>query len=192
MIIQIDVDGVLADFMTAYTRLAVQMGLAPEVSGTLDQTAWETYGAVPRENVSRVWDHIKQSMTFWHGAPPLIDKDTFNRLSDLEARHDIYYVTARVGIHAKYQTTKWLEHRGVREPTVVMSSKKGEIAAAIGAHYAIDDKAGNAIFTGYFAKKTHSYIIDRPYNQFDGGVTGSGVRRVATVGAFLDDMEAGK
>lgn len=192
MIVQIDVDGVVADFMTAFTRLARDMGFTQNVSGTTEQKVWERYGDVPPEAVGRVWDRIKQSKDFWLHCDPLVDTNTFLRLADMTEQHDLYFVTARVGKHAKRQTEVWLSWHGMSRPCVVISSRKGEIAKALDANYAIDDKAGNPIFTAYYSPKTRSYVIDRPYNKFDSDVVGGKVRRVATLDAFLDDVEAGK
>lgn len=191
-VVQIDVDGVVADFMTTYTTLAKEMGFTSTISGSLDQRVWEQYGDVPRDAVGRVWDRIKQSESFWLNCPALVDVNTFLRMTDMQVHHDLYFVTARVGKRAKFQTQLWLEWHGIRRPSVVMSNKKGEVAKAISANYAIDDKAGNPIFTAYYSPKTRSYVIDRPYNKFDSDVVGGKVRRVATLDAFLDDVEAGK
>lgn len=187
--IQFDVDGVLADFMTAFTRLAKAHGYADAVTGTDEQTVWEQYGSVPSEHVDKVWALIKADRGFWAGAPALIPPGTFRRIDDLQARYEVYFATARVGTNVKAQTTAWLQWRGVKYPTVVITPKKGETAHALNADYAIDDKAGNAIYTAYQSPKTASYIIDRPYNRFDHSTVGAKVRRVKTVDEFLDQIE---
>lgn len=187
--IQFDVDGVLSDFMTAFTRLAQAHGYAERVSGTVEQEVWDTYGQVPREHVGKVWNLIRTDAGFWAGAPPLVDKATFQRIDDLQYRAEVYFATARVGLNVKRQTIAWLEWRGVKNPTVVITPKKGEAALALNASYAIDDKAGNAIYTAYQAPACKSYVIDRPYNRFDHGMVGSKVYRVATVDQFLDNVE---
>ena len=55
----------------------------------------------------------------------------------------------------------------------------------------IDDKAGNAVYAEYHNKDRrdfNSYVLDRPYNQFDAEVIGSRVRRVSTVERYLSDI----
>lgn len=188
-VVQFDVDGVLADFMTAFTRRAKTLGYTDTITGTAEQKTWETYGIVPREHVDGVWRDIKEDPQFWLNVPALISTTVFRWIDVLQEHADIYFATARVGATAKWQTAEWLARNGVSVPTVVITPNKGDTAAALRATHAIDDKAGNAIFTGYVAKKTRSYIIDRAYNQFDDSVVGGNVRRVQTVVEFLNDVE---
>jgi 5'(3')-deoxyribonucleotidase len=188
-VVQFDVDGVLADFMSAFTRRAKTLGNADKVTGTREQQTWEAYGVVDPKHVATVWQHIKTSDSFWSSVPPLVDREIFCRVNELQDSADIYFATARGGQDAKWQTIEWLADQGIANPTVVLTPNKGDTARALRATYAIDDKAGNAIYTAYAAPKTKSYIIDRVYNRFDHNVVGSPVIRVATVGEFLNDIE---
>jgi hypothetical protein len=189
--VQFDIDGVLADFMHGFTRLAREMGCGNTVTSSAQQTVWETYGDVPPERVNVVWENAKASPWFWEDLPALIHHSVFRRIERLQGGHDVYFATSRPGRDAKLQTIRWLRAHGISWPTVIVTSRKGETAAAAGAAYAIDDKAGNAIFTGY-QKGVRSYILDAPYNRFDPGVVGSPVRRVRTVDEFINDIEEGK
>ncbi len=192
MKVQFDIDGVLADFMFAFTVLARSMGCCDRVTGTREQTVWESYGSVPAEFVPRVWARVKEHPYFWEDVPALVSPQTFWRIEQLQFDgHEVYFATARVGFRVKDQTVQWLRKHGIGNPTVLITSRKGETAAALGANYAIDDKAGNAVFTGY-QRGVRSYILDAPYNRFDSEVIGSKVRRVRTVDEFIDDVRAGK
>jgi uncharacterized HAD superfamily protein len=189
--VQFDIDGVLADFMHGFTRLAQGMGLCKTITSSGQQAVWERYGDVPDEHVSTVWENAKASPWFWEDLPALVDYPVFRRIEALQGDHEVYFATSRVGRAVKLQTIRWLRWHGISWPTVVVTPKKGEVAAALGAGYAIDDKAGNAIFMGY-QKGVRSYLLDAPYNRFDPSVVGSPVRRVRTVEEFITDVEEGK
>lgn len=179
-VVQFDVDGVLADFSSAYDRTCAQLGIpAPGPDAPWD-SKWN----------ERVWDVIRTSLTWYATMPSLVTDVVFRRIHYLGADHHVYFVTHRGGLDAKQQTEAWLEWRGIRRPTVIVTGKKGEFARCVGATFAIDDKAGNAVYTAYESPKTASYLIDRPYNRFDQTVLGTKVVRIASVEDFLDIVEA--
>lgn len=172
-----DIDGVLASFLDAYRQVEVTFGQTPTT-----EARWDAYWKTD------VWAYIKRSEEFWLKVPPLATPEEFARIYDLSFENDLYFVTNRPGKAVKWQTERWLEMRGVRNPTVIISGKKGEMARALGAHFSIDDKAPNAVFTQYWSPETKSFLLDAPYNQFDPGVMGSKVIRVKTVNDFLDEV----
>ncbi len=185
MIFVLDVDGVLADFIHGFTRLANDMFGTP-VYSTLQQLTWDNFDGLDKKQISSVWEVIKKSNFFWSSLPPMATKNEFQLLNGLAEQNDVYFATSRPGIRAKYQTEAWLETNGIWNPTVIVTSDKGETAKVVKADALLDDKAGNVIFTQYHSPKTVPYIIDRQYNSFDGAVVGSKVVRVKTVLEFLE------
>lgn len=172
-----DIDGVLADFLNAYRTLQLTLGKARTY-----EPRWDAYWD------EDVWAQIKNSDDFWARVPLLANAHEMSRINDLCYAADVYFVTNRPGRNVKFQTERWLRMKGIGSPTVVISAKKGEVAAAVRADVAIDDKAGNAVFTAYHSPRTRSFLLDAVYNQFDHGVLGSTVIRVKTVDAFLDEV----
>lgn len=185
-----DCDGVLADFNTGFRRLAHDMfgtALEPDPNNFV----WDNYGGgIAPDQVDRAWNRIKQMDDFWFKLLPLFSDEEGRRVRDLTRDNDVYFVTSRVGKSPKQQTEWWLRCAlGLQHPTVIVSSRKGEICAGIGADYCIDDKAGNAVYVGYHSPRTKSCLLDAPYNRFDHDVLGSKVRRVKSVSEFLDAVE---
>ena len=172
-VVQFDVDGVLADFLTGYRAVESKLGLEPTYA-----PVWDAYLN------DAVWHVIKDSSTlFWRHLPMLASPHEFARINDLTYAFDVYFVTARPGVTAKTQTQRWLQLKGISSPTVIVSSKKGQVARAIEADFAIEDNLGNAIdLWDHFVENV--FLLDAPYNQ---GLAPS-VTRIKTVSEFLDEV----
>lgn len=175
--VQFDMDGVLADFGRGYRDLAASLGVtAPGMDAAKWDDLWDP----------KVWAEIRSSRYFWESLSPLVPTRTMERLGHLTLIHDCYFVTNRPGTDVKVQSERWLKAHCVPHPTVIVSGKKGEFAKAANITHAIDDKAGNAVFTAYHSPETASYLLDRPYNRFDQTVLGTKVQRIASVEEFLE------
>lgn len=194
-IVMFDVDGVLADFSYGFRAYAKILGHAPEIKpyshSDPRHTQWD-WPDLTGEALSKTWDAVKRSGNFWYTLPPLVGLAEAKRIQRFALDHPVYFVTARVGASARFQTVLWLrDYLGLLDPNVIVSSDKGDTACDLGATHSIEDKAGNAVYIAYVTRgSTRSYLIDRPYNRFDHGVLGSKVTRVQTVAEFMDDVEA--
>lgn len=194
--VMFDIDGVLADFIYGWTSLLNACITPHPVFSQVDRAyqRWDDYRArLTNEQYKAAWGRLRSDPTFWYTLPSLLSPEEVEQLRRIERSHWLYFVTNRSGVDVRQQTLYWLSDRaGIVNPVVLVTADKGEAALALQAHYSIEDKAGNAVYIAYDTKgRTKSYIIDRGYNQFDHGVLGSKVKRVATVGEFLDDVEAG-
>ena len=188
-VIMFDIDGVIADFVGSFTRLATGLGYLDKPFSTDEQESWD-FEQIDRTNYKDLWKRVATSDTFWLGLQPLPDV-SFAAINELQWGNDVYFVTNRPGIRTKVQTEVWLKRQGIESPTVIVSARKGEVAKSIGATLAIDDKAGNAAFIKYYTDNaTDSYLIDRLYNQFPHKSLGSKVTRIKTVGEFLQACRA--
>lgn len=195
-VILMDLDGVLADFVEGFTRLANSL-FHTQIITTPDQPSWNfrTWGLLTREQENLVWDQVKRDAGWWTRLKPLVSIGTFSRIDNLQLEHEVVFCTNRVSAaHPPgQQTSMWLESHGVYRPSVIVSGKKGEIARAIGATHSIDDKIENCWAVHWISDspQTKSYLLDRPYNRIQKRpeVGPSGVKRVLTVDEFLDEVE---
>jgi len=191
MIIQFDIDGVLADFVQGFTTLARKWFPDVPVTRTADQPLWSGFPRMTKGQIDVIWREVTGSWAFWQGLDALESPALFWRLDDLRARHELYFVTSRPGETAKVQTEAWLHRRGIYNPTVIISGKKAEIAKAIKANFSIEDKPSNGSCIDWMTDgRTKSYLINRPYNRMPNEFLASGVKRVNTVSEFIDEVNA--
>lgn len=174
-----DIDGVLADFRGGYNRIARFLG-KPEVG---EQCRWDDFYD------RGVWLVIRTT-NFWMELSPLVGRDTLKRIKLLRDERDVYFATSRPGEHTLWQSVEWLTSQMIPNPSVVVTSKKGEFCRSVDAGYFLDDKAGNVVYTAYESPKTTACLLDACYNQFDHGVLGNKVHRVESVSEFLDMVQA--
>jgi hypothetical protein len=178
-----DVDGVLAFFIDGFIQL-YEKTWSQAFPIPLNEVKWDDL------DDAKTWAAIKRSPNFWRTLRPLASTVELNWISAFGHIADIYFVTNRPGVDTKAQTECWLEAQGIGRPTVIVTGRKGEFAAAIAADFAIDDKAGNAVYTAYQSPGTRSYLVNRRYNQFPHDVLGSKVTRIENVYTYLQHAVA--
>jgi len=193
-----DIDGVLADFVHGFTRLAREMyGGQVRVVSTADQEFYGDNGGLSPQQVAETWKAIMQSEDFWLLLPAEDGAwSAIRRVSLLAARGiPVYFVTNRVGLDPIRQTQRWLFSHHTYElnmpqfrPNVILTKNKGDVARAVNAKFCIEDKAENAWCVAWLSKGTKSYLLDRQYNRTSFGA--SSVIRVASVSDYLDTVEA--
>ena len=169
MRIGFDMDGVLADFSTAYH--AVEDGLfgktetstragSPEEERSDGSTAEETGDQQRAEQAGRlrelrrrkdaVWQAIRNTTDFWLSLGPT-DPDAVRRIHHLmlQRRWEVFFITQRpatLGETVQRQTQRWLVSQGFDMPSVlVVPASRGAAAAALSLDYHVDDSPQNCI-----------------------------------------------
>lgn len=187
----IDVDGVLADFVLGITKKMSEMNSNVKPFPTSEQKSWD-FRELPPGLLKEAFAEaaVDNAYSFNADLESLITEEEARRLTRLSLDHEVYFATNRPGgMEALRGTKRFLDRIGMIHPNVVITAKKGEFAAAIGATHLIDDKAGNAVYAKYHSPSTEVFLIDRPYNRFDQTVVGTKVNRIMTFSEFLDAVE---
>ena len=144
--IGLDVDGVLADFRTAFHRAAVHC-LRHDIRDVEDLKSTD---ALADQDVKRVWDHISRTTNWWMDLQPY-EQDQIARLYDLTraATWEVFFLTKRpgsAGDSVQFQTQWWLERQGFYLPSVVtVPGSRGELANALRLDIVVDDLVLNCI-----------------------------------------------
>lgn len=157
-----DMDGVLADFESAYRRVELRLfgddgshharsvpqpESAPGGEKTAPQPPRPTATARRR---ARIWRDIEETPDFWRTLDA-IDPAVLPRLSELAGRYrwEIFFITQRpetAGETVQRQTQRWLVDRGFELPSVmVLKRSRGKLAEALHLDFVVDDSAKNCV-----------------------------------------------
>jgi hypothetical protein len=193
-VLMLDLDGVLCDFSEAFTRTARNLDPSVPIVSTVKQPSWSLTEFMSKPLVNATWDEVCRAQAWWQHEPfPLFEEAECKRLKYIMQAHEVVYCTSRSarnpsGPSVAEQSIAWLEQRGLRRPSLVVSKKKGEVARAIGATHALDDRPENVCMIHWVTDGAcKSFVLDRPYNR--AYPFPSGVVRVASLGEFFQACE---
>jgi len=142
----IDVDGVIADFRTAFHAAAVRC-LRRNVSDSEDP---QSAGPLSSDDIRKVWDYIARTQNWWMDVPPY-EPDQIARLYSLTraAGWEVFFMTKRppsAGDSVQFQTQWWIERFGFYLPAVMtVPGSRGDLANGLRLDMMIDDQALNCI-----------------------------------------------
>ena len=159
-----DMDGVLADFSTAFHEVEHRLFggsssvsvESPEVEAQHEEQAAATPPAdrrSPREMRRRrdaIWDAIHKTPDFWTTLKPL-DDSAVRRIHSMMLRYgwEVFFITQRpstVGQTVQRQTQQWLHLHGFDLPSVlVISGSRGAAAGALRLNFHVDDSPQNCL-----------------------------------------------
>ena len=138
----IDVDGVVADFRTAFRAIAErELGIAPD----------DIEKELSKPDVERLWRNVSAASNWWLDVPAY-EPDQIERLyaQARRARWEVFFMTSRppsAGDSVQLQTQVWLERYGFYLPSVLTtpSGARGELARALRLDLALDDRMVNCL-----------------------------------------------
>jgi hypothetical protein len=159
-----DMDGVLADFSSAFREVELRLfgpsstiqPESPEVEAQHEENAEErpaADGPTPRELRRRrdaIWSAIHDTPDFWTTLNPL-DPGAVKRIHETMIRQgwEVFFITQRpstAGQTVQRQTQKWLLAQGFDMPSVlVISGSRGAAAGALRLNYHVDDSPQNCL-----------------------------------------------
>lgn len=134
----IDLDGVLADFVTAFREVGEDM-LGREL---LTPSEWNlTSMGISQEELDAIWRKASSIQNFWAVLDRLPGTD---RMGDwLNLQHDVYFITARketAGYPVHVQSAIWLASEfDIQFPRVILAKEKGPVARGLKLDAYIDD-----------------------------------------------------
>jgi hypothetical protein len=144
----VDLDGVVADFRTAFLDAAARI-LGREAIRR-PSSPLPDFDAVSPADAKRVWRVITETPNWWLGLAPY-EPAQIARLYQLAREHrwEVSFLTSRIptaGDSVQLQSQTWLEAYGFYLPAVVtVPGSRGEIANAMRLDVVIDDQLLNCL-----------------------------------------------
>jgi hypothetical protein len=149
-----DMDGVVADFATAFREIEARLfgqeaGDAPE--GPDEEEAHEGRRLLEtRRRRDRIWEEIRGTPDFWTTLKPSSD-GAVRRALDLTVAHgwEVFFITQRpatAGGTVQRQSQRWLVEHGFDLPSVLaIGGRRGALAAALRLDYHVDDNVQHCL-----------------------------------------------
>lgn len=183
----IDVDGVLADFRTAFRSLAARELGVPLTDLEADLTSTQ---------LDRLWKAVRETANWWLDLPPY-EPDQISRLYSLarQGRWEVFFLTSRPpsgGDAVQLQTQVWLERLGFLLPSVLTTAAgaRGEIARSLRLDLVLDDRVVNCLEV-ISASNAKAVLVER--DRADGalreGAESRGIGVVDTLAQAVDAVE---
>jgi hypothetical protein len=189
--IGLDVDGVLADFRSAFHAAAVRV-LRRDVARTSDSP--QGAGPLGAADVQRVWDEIAKTRNWWMGLEPY-EPEQIARLYALTraSAWEVFFLTKRppsAGDSVQFQTQWWIERFGFYLPAVLtVLGSRGDIANGLRLDLVVDDQLINCVEV-VSATPTKALLMQRtPDNTLRGHAINRGIGVVPTLAEAVTMIE---
>ena len=189
--IGLDVDGVLADFRTAFRQTAEKC-LRKKVA---DEAVEEpSRGALSPDDVRRVWDYIAKAQNWWMEVPAY-EPAQIARLYGLTraAGWEVFFMTKRppsAGDSVQFQTQWWIERFGFYLPSVMtVPGSRGEVASGLRLDLIVDDQVINCAEVISAGATKALLMLREPDGPARSHALGRGIGVVATLSEAITVLE---
>jgi len=186
----IDVDGVLADFRTAFRR-AAERCLRHSID---DGEDIEMASPLSPDEVRRVWEYIGRTPNWWMDVPAYEPEQIARLYSIMRAANwEVFFMTKRppsAGDTVQFQTQWWIERFGFYLPAVMtVPGSRGDIANGLRLDIVIDDQLINCVEVISAAPSKALLMLRTPDNAARDHASNRGIGVVSSVSEALTVLE---
>lgn len=169
MVLGLDIDGVIADFITPFLKLLESRHrCGPIDPASITDPNFQRHPFLTREGVFECMEAASYDPEFWGALAPLLSMDQWRKLEQFASQHDLVFVTHR-WVRDTYDinqvTCDWLRRHGLSRPIVHFTQdKKSALIRKLGIDLFVDDRHENCEDV---ATQTTAAVFmpHRPYNQ---------------------------
>ena len=164
----IDIDGVLADFITPYIAEMnrIQGSNIVVAKSAIDEWHFETKVGFTGKTREAFWTQAQKDEAFWFNLPSLFTQEDYEALFRLVYTHkaDVFYVT-KCPLNMRKIREDWIMKQLLPRAPVIATNHKGHIAYGLELHAMIDDKPENLIdVRKHCGLVPECYLINQPWN----------------------------
>jgi len=183
----IDVDGVVADFRSAFRALAErELGIAGE----------DAESDLTKADIDRLWRTVAGTSNWWLGVPPH-EPEQIGRLYARvrQSSWEVFFMTSRppsAGDSVQLQTQVWLERHGFLLPSVLTApaGARGELARSLRLDLALDDRIVNCLEITSASNSKAVMVLRNPVeSNARASAEARGVGVVSTLAEGVDAIE---
>jgi uncharacterized HAD superfamily protein len=170
MTLGLDIDGVLADFITPFLKLLeLRTGTGSIDPASITDPNFQQHPFLTGEIIFECMEAASYDPDFWRAMSPLLSSDQWQMLDRISNEHDVVFITHR-WVRNTYDinqiTCDWLRRHGLtRRPVVHFTQeKKSALIRKLGIELFVDDRHENCEDV---ATETDAVVLMplRPYNQ---------------------------
>jgi|ERR671918_396216 uncharacterized HAD superfamily protein len=169
MTLGLDIDGVLADFITPFLQLLQERtGSGPIDPASVTDPNFMQHPFLTKEIVFECMEAASYDPDFWRALSPLASPKAWRSLDEISRDHQLVFITHR-WVRDTYDinqvTCDWLRSHGVRHPVVHFTQdKKSVLVQQLNIELFVDDRHENCEDV---ATQTDAVVFmpHRPYNQ---------------------------
>ena len=169
MLLGMDIDGVVADFLPSFLRVVEQrLGNGPIAVETITDFNFKQHPVLTEAIVEECMTAVSYDADFWHRLSPLLAPSEWEALEGLSRRGQLVFIThryVRENYDIKQITCEWLSKHGISKPVVHCTQDyKSTLVESLGVKLFVDDRHENCQDV---AEKTEATVVMpvRPYNQ---------------------------
>jgi uncharacterized HAD superfamily protein len=168
MIVGLDIDGVLADFLPPFLKLLeARAGRGPIQVESITDPSFVSHPYISNEMISDCMIEVSYDSRFWQNLEPLATAPQWQILEELSRDERLVFVTHRYerGTYSIREITcDWLKKHGIKNPVVYFTqSYKSELVRELKIELFVDDRHENCLDV---AEKTDAVVMmpHRSYN----------------------------
>jgi uncharacterized HAD superfamily protein len=169
MIVGLDIDGVVADFLNPFLRFAEKrIGNGPIPAETITDLSFKRHPVLTEKIVEECMVTVSYDPHFWHRLSPLLSPPEWEALDALSRKERLVFITHRYeretyDIHQV--TSDWLRRHGISKPVVHFTQdSKAKLVEGLRVNLFVDDRQENC---QEVAERTEATVVmpHRLYNQ---------------------------
>lgn len=192
MIVGLDIDGVVADFLSPFLRVvARKTGIESIPAETITSFSFKQHPYLTEEIVGKCMEEVSFDPVFWQGLSSLVCAEDWRKLDELSRRGKLVFVTHRYEreTYSIHQIScDWLVRHGISQPVVYFTQEpKARLVQDLGVSVFMDDRFENCQDV---AEKTDAIVL-MPHRTYNQDYHHPRVKRIRDFSELFDYMNGG-